>query len=62
MTSKETRDLKPGDILAFTKAEVISTPVSLMKTPKGRLDFVVKTKSGNFIQKSWNRHTLINIL
>lgn len=62
MKSVEVRDLKPGMVLAFTNLEVVTTPVSLVKTQKGKLEFVAKNKRGELISKSWNRHTLVNIL
>lgn len=64
MTTKsiETRDLTPGMVLAFTYAEVLTHPTSGISTGRGKVDFIVKTKGGAIIQKSWNRHTLVNII
>lgn len=62
MKSIETRDLKPGMILAFTHDEVLTHPVSLLKTAKGKVDFAVRTRKGHIVQKTWNKHTLVNIL
>lgn len=64
MTSKsvETRDLKVGDIMAFTGDTVIAGPTSGISTGRGKMDLIVKTKKGHIVQKSWNKHTLINVL
>ena len=59
--SVETRDLKPGMVLAFTGEEVMTVPYAGLKTARGKVDFVVKSKSGSMIRKTWNRHTLINV-
>ena len=61
MQSIETRGLKVGDVLTFTRDTVMSRPVALLKTKPGKVDFVVRTKSGSVLQKSWNRHTIVCI-
>jgi hypothetical protein len=61
-TSIEVKDLKPGMVLAWTGCEVITHPTAGVSTQRGKLDLIVKTKSGKLIQKSWNRCTLISVL
>ena len=59
--SIETRDLQPGMVLSFTGAKVLTHPYSGISTGRGKVDFIVETKSGAKIQKSWNRHTIVVI-
>lgn len=59
--SVETRYLEPGMVLRWTGDTVVTTPTSGISTKSGKLDFIVKTKKGSMIQKSWNRHTLIAV-
>lgn len=60
--SVEVRYLSPGMILAWTGAEVITSPTAGISTSRGKMDLIVKTKKGDMVQKSWNRHTLISII
>lgn len=62
MKSIEVRDLKAGQILAFTYAKVMCEPVCLSDGKRGMIDFIVLMPDGEVVQKSWNRHKLVNII
>lgn len=61
MKSIETKYLKPGDVLFWTKDTVLTHPVNLIKTQRGKVEFAVRTKSGAVIAKCWNRNTKVLI-
>lgn len=48
--------------MAFTGDTVIAGPTAGISTGRGKMDLVVRTKKGHIVQKSWNKHTLINIV
>lgn len=59
--SIETRYLTPGMVLRWTGDTVMTHPTAGISTKSGKVDFIVKTKKGSMVQKSWNRHTLIAV-
>lgn len=48
--------------MAFTGDTVIAGPTAGISTGRGKMDLIVKTKKGHIVQKSLNKHTLINIV
>ncbi len=48
-------------VLTFTGDKVLTHPYAGLSTQRGKVDFIVETKKGHKIQKSWNRHTLVKI-
>lgn len=53
-------DLKAGDILS-SGAKVISAPVSLVRTPKGKVQIGIQYPNGNQKVQTWGKHTTVNI-
>lgn len=54
---KRVRDIRPGDVI--NGMTVLTRPVALVNTPKGKMEFVVQHPDGRLFTKVWGASTTI---
>lgn len=58
---KLVKDLKTGDVLSASNAKVISDPVALCKTPKGKVEIGIEYANGKKRLNYWNKYTKVRL-
>jgi len=56
----EAKNLKPGMVMAFTYAKIVSSPINL--NGGHYLDLAIKTKKGGVESRTWNHNRIIKII
>jgi len=53
--------LQPGMVLSATGATVLSGPEAGVRTPSGKVELTIKTRSGVRRSVTWGKHTKIGV-